>query len=560
MVNYIGTIGDDLLRGGIGNDFIDGGDGDDTIVDYRGSNVLIGGNGDDVFGLPSLGGMGGFAGVAYGPFVDVMTGGSGSDGYVIDLSGLMFSTAGVIADIVTDFQTGPQGDYIDFSAAFGTMLPGVTINDPFNSGHLAITQVGADTHVAMRAGSSNSWYEVLILQNVLLSDLTLYNFKGIPGVAVPTATLTGTTVDDHLIGNIGDDTLLGLAGIDILEGGLGNDKLLGGAGNDQLLGGKGNDILDGGLGDDLFVGGSGIDIADYSSAARAVKVNLMLPGAQNTGGAGIDTLTGVEGLIGSKFNDTLGIFQQSGGWTSPISGFVDGGAGVDTLSIANFTSGAYNSLGYDPNIKNMENVTGSAYNDYIEGTAGNNVLKGMMGIDLLSYEHSSVGVYVNLSITSAQDTIGAGIDTISSFEDLYGSRFDDVLTGSNARNHLYGLDGNDVLRGGRGGDWLYGGNGADIFAYNNQIDSPNTNGDYIGDFSHVQGDILDISGIDADLNIVGDQSFIQVSSFTKHAGELLINLSGGVAYVKGDTNGDGRADFTITLNATDSFAVGDVLI
>ena len=56
MVNYVGTIGDDLLRGGIGNDFIDGGDGDDTIVDYRGSNVLIGGNGDDVFGLPSRGG------------------------------------------------------------------------------------------------------------------------------------------------------------------------------------------------------------------------------------------------------------------------------------------------------------------------------------------------------------------------------------------------------------------------------------------------------------------------------------------------------------------------
>jgi len=80
--------------------------------------------------------------------------------------------------------------------------------------------------------------------------------------------------------------LTGTAGADILEGGFFVDELSGEGGNDTLIGGFGDDILD---------GGSGIDVADYSGASSFVTVSLSIAGAQDTGGAGIDTLTSIEG-------------------------------------------------------------------------------------------------------------------------------------------------------------------------------------------------------------------------------------------------------------------------
>jgi Ca2+-binding RTX toxin-like protein len=65
--------------------------------------------------------------------------------------------------------------------------------------------------------------------------------------------------------------------------------------------------------------------------------------------------------------------------------------------------------------------------------------------------------------TSAQNTGGAGNDTVSGFENLIGSDFSDVLTGSAAVNVIDGGDGNDVIRGGGGGHDLTGGAGNDRF-------------------------------------------------------------------------------------------------
>src|SRR6185503_4030864 len=102
---------------------------------------------------------------------------------------------------------------------------------------------------------------------------------------------------------------------------------------------------------------------------------------------------------------------------------------------------------------------GSAANDTLEGDGGNNVLNGGAGIDTLSYEHATAGVTVNLALTVAQNTSGAGTDTLSSFENLTGSAFNDVLTGSTAANVLTGGAGNDTLNGGVGNDTLEGGSG-----------------------------------------------------------------------------------------------------
>ena len=74
----------------------------------------------------------------------------------------------------------------------------------------------------------------------------------------------------------------------------------------MLDGWLGNDLLEGGAGNDTLIGGEGLDTATYANSTAGVNVDLRLDGAaQNTGGQGIDTLSGIEYLIGSSFGDTL---------------------------------------------------------------------------------------------------------------------------------------------------------------------------------------------------------------------------------------------------------------
>ena len=193
-------------------------------------------------------------------------------------------------------------------------------------------------------------------------------------------------------------------------------------GNDTLDGGVGNDTLIGGTGADTLIGGSGIDTADYSSSANGVTVNLATN--VNTGGdAQGDSLTGIENVTGSNYNDTL----TGDGNDNTLSG----GAGNDTL-------------------------VGGAGNDALIGGAGNDTLVGGTGIDTADYSSATAGVTVNLAIASAQNTIGAGTDTISGIENLTGARYNDTLAGN----------GNDnVITGDLGNDTLTGGNGSDTFIY-----------------------------------------------------------------------------------------------
>ena len=85
------------------------------------------------------------------------------------------------------------------------------------------------------------------------------------------------------------------------------ENLRGSNSDDTLTGDGNNNVLEGGLGNDTLDGGSGgFDIASYEHATAGVTVSLATPGvAQTTGGTGTDTLTNIEGLLGSSFNDTL---------------------------------------------------------------------------------------------------------------------------------------------------------------------------------------------------------------------------------------------------------------
>jgi Ca2+-binding RTX toxin-like protein len=136
-------------------------------------------------------------------------------------------------------------------------------------------------------------------------------------------TLTGGAGSDVIRGGIGNDVLNGGNGNDAIDGGDGNDILIGGLGNDSLSGGLGDDKLTGGAGDDILNGGLGIDWANYDTSTLGVTVNLSLLASQDTVGAGLDTLTGIENLLGSSFNDTL--------TGSSLANVLNGGNGADIL-------------------------------------------------------------------------------------------------------------------------------------------------------------------------------------------------------------------------------------
>ncbi len=201
-------------------------------------------------------------------------------------------------------------------------------------------------------------------------------------------TMVGTAGNDGLQGLGGNDTLMGNGGDDILRGGLGDDSLQGGSGidladystatgsvtvslqtntatgadgsdtlnsiegvtgsafddvitgsigNDTLSGGGGNDTIISSFGNDTVDGGTGVDTIDYRNAISAVTVDLTSAGPQNTGfGGGIDTLSNLEGIVGSLHNDTFA-------FTNPVDGAVytvDGGVGSDKIDVSGFASSA----------------------------------------------------------------------------------------------------------------------------------------------------------------------------------------------------------------------------
>jgi Ca2+-binding RTX toxin-like protein len=107
---------------------------------------------------------------------------------------------------------------------------------------------------------------------------------------------TASANNDVLTGNANANTLSALAG---------NDKLVGLGAADTLNGGDGSDLLDGGTGNDRLNGDAGVDLVVYNTASAAVAVDLS--GATDTArrGTETDTLTGIEGAIGSSAADTF---------------------------------------------------------------------------------------------------------------------------------------------------------------------------------------------------------------------------------------------------------------
>ena len=146
-----------------------------------------------------------------------------------------------------------------------------------------------------------------------------------------------------------------------------------------------------------------------------------------------------------------------------------------------------------------------------------------------------------------------------------GSAYGDTITGSAGANALWGMAGNDVLAGGVGADALKGGAGADRFVYKAICDSTvaAAGRDSVNDFSHAEGDRIDLSAIDADGNAGNGNTtftFLGGAAFTGAGHEVRVVSSGGLQTVLVDVNGDKVADMQIGVISATTLAAGDFLL
>ena len=263
---------------------------------------------------------------------------------------------------------------------------------------------------------------------------------------MPTTTHSGGGAgNDQFYGGAGSDSAdysTGLAGVSAdlvgqyaLDGQGGFDYLVdvenltGSAFNDYLSGNASDNSFNGGAGSDFLIGLAGNDTTDYRSAGFGVSVDLA--GQYGVDGlGGTDFLVSIENAIGSGFNDYLSgstadnVFRGGAG-----NDILVGLAGNDTTDYSGGTSGATVDLagqyGVDGQggtdfLVSIENIIGSAFNDYLSGStadntfrggAGNDSFVGGAGTDTVDYSSATSAATVNLAGSFANDGQG-GIDFI----------------------------------------------------------------------------------------------------------------------------------------------------
>ncbi len=197
-------------------------------------------------------------------------------------------------------------------------------------------------------------------------------------------------------------------GDDVINGGSDGERWNGRGGNDVINGIGGDDIIDGGAGNDVINGGIGNDTASFASASGGIRANLGTGRATGPGGEA-DRLVDIENLLGSAFDDFLQGDQ--------FDNIITGGAGNDVLF-------------------------GGRGNDVLNGGDGNDVLQGGVGADVFHFDKVSNGTvdYITDLYVGLGDRIsfGAGVTVIGASVSFLGT--DPVVNGVNLENRNVALD------------------------------------------------------------------------------------------------------------------------
>lgn len=534
--NIGASPGNDIFNGDWGGNFVALGDGNDIAFGHEAGDEILGDGGNDFLfgdsvtiddggrylidpagaGNDTLHGGAGFDYLEGNHGDDYLFGGDGGDSYawgsgwgrdtILDTSG---------DDRLGLFQDLGRGFLPDALHSFDTFTldtlsgGGTTATTVISYGGLGMMYLPVDFE-AYRDG-----------MDLRIDDLTtpaddgvlIYgHYQGLPVESVyfddytlsMTVTATGTAGDDFLVGSAGKDVLSGGEGRDAIYGGISNDVLSGGAERDFLVGGDGTDWLLGGAGDDYLSGGAGGDTIDGGegldwlslTAARNWTITDLAAGVSSESGDVSDTITGIENVRGSAYDDYI--------------------------------------LGDD----GINEILGGDGHDSLAGRGGTDFLWGMGGIDFINGDDGDdvlIGDYGNLQAPPGSEPgdsdllLGrAGNDYLFGNvgnDSLYGGTGDDRLFGEQGNDELIGGEGNDFLRDdsgsnildggagddvlfGRGENTLIGGDGIDTVYYadaNEIVSGLSANSAYIDLYygvSAIDGAIQIISGIE---NAVGTQ-------------------------------------------------------
>ena len=606
----VGSGGNDRLEGGNGDDRLHGDEGDDHLVGGPGNDWLDGGSGSDVYVFEGEVGR------------DVIASRSHlleSNPGRIQIHGSVLASEVIglrkVGDDLEITQSGSSAgavvlvqDYFRDNSSANRWNPVQSISW-WGGPSWDLATIDSRVTNLYRGGSGDDQLTGTADHDFLegfAGNDTLHGGAGDDrldgGEGIDTASwagwATGVTVDLSILApqatGAGMDTLVA---IENLQGGNGHDRLLGNGGNNRLDGGAGDDTLHGGAGDDRLDGGEGIDTASWAGSATGVTVDLSLTGPQATG-AGMDTLVAIENLQGGNGHDRLlgnaGDNRIDGGaGNDTLHGGLgddrlDGGVGIDTASWAGSATGVTVDLsltgpqatgaGMDTlvAIENLQGgnghdrllgnggdnrIDGGAGDDTIDGGAGSDVLLGGLGVDTVSFASAPSSVTVDLANTGAQRTVGSWSDTITGFENLVGSAWNDTLTGSAAANRIDGGAGADRIRGGEGADRLTGGAGADRFTYASLTEAGNgtVTRDLITDLG--SSDRIDLSLIDAHSSLTGDQAFVFIGAAAFTApGQLRYSTLNGVGLLEGNVDSNRAADFQIALAGAPTLMAGWVVL
>ena len=439
MAYIQGTIANETLTGTSSDDEIYGLEGNDFLYGEGGDDFLVGGDGNDTID----GGTG----------ADTMAGGQGSDTYYVDNAGdgIIESQAVGDTDIVY-----VSIDYFDAGSAYLEQIQ--------YSGNGSATILGSIGNNYIGTGTGSDWLE----------------------------------------GRDGNDFLFSGAGDDHLEGGSGNDELDGWQGNDTMIGGAGDDVYNVDTASDVVTenANEGIDTVKVRKSSYTLPANVenadlryyagSISVAGNSAGNVFIMGAGVQSVSGSTGNDTVSYAYASAA------------VGVDLWTMA------FSGEAADDTLSSIENLTGSAYDDVLRTLGTASVIDGGPGADIMEGRNGGDIYYVDNAGDVVIEAAGGGSDEVrirnlasyaltnhvekltnttnfvftgtgnglanemnggTTGDTFYGGAGADTLNGNDGDDLLYGEDDNDLLNGGSGIDAMAGGGGSDTYIVNGTGDS-----------------------------------------------------------------------------------------
>jgi len=405
--------------------------------------------------------------------VENLTGGTLVDSFVVADSGSLTGAinGGTGVDVLN---LTAKSTALDFRLATAPSIPGVL------GGYVGVEQVQSNSVGGGKVTGSNAAtaWSISNTGQIVVGGVTYF---GVGSIVAGTATdtLTGPALASNwTVSGTNTGTLISSASTINFSG---VENLTGGTLVDSFV------IADSGSLTGTINGGTGVDVLNLTSKSTALDYRLAtvpsIPGVLG-GYVGIEQVqsnsVGGSKVTGSNAATAWSISNTGqiavGGVTYFGVGSIVAGTAADTLTgpalAANWTvsgtnSGTLVSSASTINFSGVENLTGNIFEDSIElfpeGRVTGSVNGGSgVGLNSLSYTQWSVGVLVDLSISTAGNA--QSINGITSlFQLIIGGAGNDFLKGaSNAGTILVGLAGNDTLIGGMQRDLLFGGAGTDI--------------------------------------------------------------------------------------------------